>query len=63
MTNGMIYKDRLIKDIERTNEIIAEIEFAAAVEEDNTIKSGLSSALGQLKAARGWLIKILKGLP
>jgi hypothetical protein len=39
-----------------------QIEFAAAMEENQDIKNGLNSALGQIKAARTWLIKILKGL-
>ena len=54
----MLSKTSLDKEIGNLSVIMQEVELAIAFEDDSATKNKLASALGQLKAARLWLIKI-----
>jgi hypothetical protein len=56
----MLNKEALAKEIEYLSKLITEIEVVLAMGENEQIRAGLKSALGQLRAARTWLIKVSK---
>lgn len=60
LASNMINVDRLDKEIDHISLIVKEVELAMVLEDNKTTKNGLASALGQLKAARTWLVKIQK---
>lgn len=56
----MLNEDGMNREIEHISKIINEVELAMALEDDQETKIRLKSANGQLKAARSWLIRIMK---
>lgn len=59
----MLDKDKVAKEIEFMTNLVNEIEMAMSLEDERETRNKLSSALGQLKAARAWMIKLLKEMP
>ena len=57
----MLDKNMVSKEIEYLSGLITKLEMAMIVEDDEKTKGSLRSAVGQLKAGRTWLIKIVTG--
>jgi hypothetical protein len=55
-------KSAVEKEISRLSELIDKLDLAKAMEDNDDVRRALASCVGQIRAAKTWLIKIYKGL-